>query len=284
MVSAVLGKESDIYPLVAVIIAVYKGDTLEFFAQAIDSLRQQSYPRERVKIILGVDGPLRDEVDQYINENSSIFYIISRSECNMGLASTLNRIIPQALHFDFVARMDADDIAHQERIISQVRYLSEHAEVGILGTAIIEFDEQRSYPARFYPDASNVRRTICRGSPLAHPSVMYRSSALKMLGGYPNVRGNEDIAMWFKAVNIGIIIDNLSVPLLYFRVSSGVWGRRGFSKAYGELKVYARGLIELSANPLLLLFPMARFIYRCLPQSLRQAVFKMIWFRNRLQS
>lgn len=284
MVTVALGKGDNLYPSVAVIIAVYKGDALEFFVQAIDSLRRQSYPRERVKIILGVDGPLCDEVERYIVDNPSIFYVISRSECNIGLASTLNRIIPQALHFDFVARMDADDIAHPERIATQVRYLSEHAEVGILGAAIIEFDEHGSYPVRFYPDASNVRRAICRGSPLAHPSVMYRSSALKKLGGYPNVRGNEDIAMWFKAVNVGITIDNLSVPLLYFRVSNGVWGRRGFSKAYGELRVYVRGIIELGANPLLFLFPIARFIYRCLPQSLRRAIFKMIWFRNRLQS
>lgn len=271
-------------PSVAIIIAVYKGDSLEYFSRAIDSLRSQSYPKESIKILLGVDGPLSSELEGYIEDNSSSFHLISRSESNLGLARTLNRLIQYALCFDYVARMDADDISHPERIGVQVKYLAEHEDVGILGSSIIEFDNFRSYPARVYPPAGEVKRKICRGSPLAHPTVMYRNSALRSLQEYPDLRGNEDIAMWFKAVKSGVVIDNLDKPLLYFRVSDGVWGRRGFSKAYGEYKVYARGIFELGCNPALQVFPLARFIYRCLPQVLRRAIFKMVWLRNGIQS
>ena len=59
------------WPKVAVLIAVYRGDSLRFFRRAVDSLLEQNYPRESIRIYLGVDGPLNADVEAYVSKARS---------------------------------------------------------------------------------------------------------------------------------------------------------------------------------------------------------------------
>lgn len=78
-----------------------------------------------------------------------------------------------------VARMDADDIAHPERLQVQKHYMDAHPEVALCGTGIRKIDaegrvswiEHRDY------DAFMVRWIARFNMPLVHPTFMFRNPA-----------------------------------------------------------------------------------------------------------
>lgn len=270
------------WPSVGVLISVYGGDDQEHFRTALNSLKVQTYPKEALKIYLGVDGPLSEALEDVIEENSDFIYCLSRSEHNVGLAETLNRLIRLSIDCNYLARMDSDDICHGQRIKKQVIHLENNPDVDILGCSIIEFTQNRAFPPRKYPKKDAVLRSIPKASPLAHPSVIFRNTAIKKLERYPEVRGNEDIAMWFKALKIGLIIENLEEPLLYFRVSEGLHSRRGSSKALSEFYEYWRGIQDLGLSPHFLIYPVARLVYRLCPRFFSKILFSKVGMRNSL--
>ena len=54
---------------VAVLTTLYKGDNLGQFSLALDSLLQQSYAAENLRIYLYVDGPITLEQQEFLNSN-----------------------------------------------------------------------------------------------------------------------------------------------------------------------------------------------------------------------
>ena len=61
---------------ISFIITVYKNDKLEFFKEAIESIVNQDYGFNNINIYLGIDVQLPDNTQNYINENSNLFYEI----------------------------------------------------------------------------------------------------------------------------------------------------------------------------------------------------------------
>ncbi|EGR1670319.1 glycosyltransferase, partial [Vibrio parahaemolyticus] len=78
---------------VAVIMSVYKNDKLNWFKEAIESLKSQDIGWENINLYLGIDGELPMEVEEYISELSP--YKVIKNEKNMGLAATLNKLISE---------------------------------------------------------------------------------------------------------------------------------------------------------------------------------------------
>ena len=59
----------------------------------------------------------------------------------------------------YVARMDADDVAHPERLARQVSFMNEHPEVGVLGTrTTFATSVQKSSGMRWFVDWQNAIR------------------------------------------------------------------------------------------------------------------------------
>ena len=54
-------------------------------------------------------------------------------EANVGIAHALNTGLARA-QGRYIARMDADDISHPERLAKQFGYMEAHPEIGVLGT------------------------------------------------------------------------------------------------------------------------------------------------------
>jgi glycosyltransferase involved in cell wall biosynthesis len=94
-----------------------------------------------------------------------------------GLAARLNQCIEQA-QGEYVARMDADDIAYPERFERQVQYLKSHPDIDLLGHGAVLFKGDGQVIGT-YPTACE-HEEICRrpwwGFPLAHPTWMGKRS------------------------------------------------------------------------------------------------------------
>jgi glycosyltransferase involved in cell wall biosynthesis len=263
---------------VAVIMSVYRLESPDLFVRAVESILNQDIdPSVQIRIYLGVDGevprPLRDVILTYEKRLYRVFWFKE----NRGLACVLNDLISSLENEDFVFRMDTDDFSYPHRFQRQLAYLQEHPEVDILGTSIVEVGEGTKAPRVIHfsrESEQSARRYIARGVPVAHPTVCFRGSVFAKIDGYPTVRNNEDIALWFLCLSSGLKFANLREPLYEFTVNKDFLRRRGFEKAFTEFLVYARGIWILHGLTLDYFFPLARFILRLSPRFIQRYAYR----------
>lgn len=269
-------------PLVAVLLPVYGRDNPAHLDESLSSVAAQSYPKHQIRLYVAQDGPVSEAHKRVLAKHRDLIYEICEQPGPAGLAANLNNALSRVSGCKYVVRQDADDISVKIRLERQITYLEENPHIGILGSAIVEFDDsdRAMHRVRRYPQGANVRAALAKGSPLAHPSVVFRAEVLYDLGGYPIASMNEDLALWFSAAKRGVQIDNLEEPLVWFRVTAATAGRRGFEKATEEFRIYARGIIDLGLPFFMMVYPVARFAYRVMPKWLRASVFKMTSVRN----
>ncbi len=118
---------------------------------------------------------------------------------NMGLPKTLNRGLTLA-RYDWIARMDGDDISEPQRFERQLAYLGRHPDIAILGTELMAFGDKQEifHYAERHEDIATAMLWVCS---IPHPTVMYRKEVILAAGGYPTDYPNaEDYALWTKIV------------------------------------------------------------------------------------
>lgn len=118
-----INKEAgQIEPTVAVLMPCYNAS--EYLVEALYSILNQSYPF--IKILLLDDGSTDDtlQIAQQISELDSRLEINSNKE-NIGIIKSRNKLL-DLCSYEYAAWMDADDIAHPERIMKQLQFMSCH--------------------------------------------------------------------------------------------------------------------------------------------------------------
>lgn len=94
----------------AVIMSLYRNDCIDFVTQAVESILNQSFAD--FDFYIKYDGIINAEVDSFLmNLSDERIKIYKRAE-NKGLAQSLNDLlnIVMPLEYEYIARMDADDI------------------------------------------------------------------------------------------------------------------------------------------------------------------------------
>ncbi len=261
---------------VAYLITVYKNDNYSFFLEAIDSILNQNYDAAKINIYLGIDGPLPENIESYIQMNRSLFKKIHRNEVNQGLAYTLNRLIEILEDEPYVLRMDSDDVCKPERTRLQVDFMEKNKEIGVLGGSIVEVDENRCIMSqRTYPKATaQAKNTIAKKSIFAHPATCFRKEVLAQGFKYnEKYRYSQDLALWFELLSQNIQIGNLDDVILELRVTSNFYKRRSRAKAFGEFQIYWNGIMQLHGPSYRLMYPVARLGTRLLPNRLIKYIY-----------
>jgi glycosyltransferase involved in cell wall biosynthesis len=255
-------------PMVAVLISVYKGDRANWFREAFQSIIGQNYPSDKIRIYLGVDGPVTEDVDAAIQEYRDKIWKLVRASENIRLPKILNKLIRELGDEEYVFRMDSDDVCEKDRFQAQIKAMEKDDRIGVLGTAIREFDvSSDDSVVRTYPlDHEILKRRMYLGLPVAHPSVCFRRTALDVIKGYDErALFSQDAELWFRAMSMGIRFANLEKPYLRFRCNRDTLRRRSIAKARQELKYYVEGCRDLYGTSPKLLFPYMRFGIRLLP-------------------
>ena len=102
------------------------------------------------------------------------------SERNLGPVASSNRVAKEA-RAPLVARMDADDISHPQRLEAQVKVLGERPDFGLVGTLCESIDSEGRRLRG--PDVWRLTRHLPL-APFPHGSIMYRRDLFALLGGY----------------------------------------------------------------------------------------------------
>jgi len=184
--------------------------------KAIKTVIKQSFSDWQLIVVNdGSTDSTVDLVNQLISEDPRITLIDSKN--NQGLAASLNKGIAVSTG-EYIARMDADDLALKERLRLQVDYLDEHPDVMVLGGgAIYQNSQGKVLGEVFMPEEHNdIIQWLLRSSPFIHPTVMMRKSFLNVTSGYDDsLKRAQDYDLWFRGQNIGLY-HNLQIPILTY--------------------------------------------------------------------
>ena len=109
---------------VSVIMSVYN-EEIRVLREAVESILNQSY--KKLQFIIVLDNPnnkeIRDTLKKYSIEDKRIELI--ENEENIGLVNSLNKAL-KLVTGKFIARMDADDVAHKDRIRTQLEAINKY--------------------------------------------------------------------------------------------------------------------------------------------------------------
>lgn len=173
-----------------------------------------------------------------------------------GLVAALNTGLARA-RAPLLARMDADDVAHPERLALQAARLREDGAIQVLGCRVRLLGApgfanrgMRDYVRwqNRLVDHDAIVREMFVESPLAHPSVMMPADRLRALGGYRSFDGPEDYDLWLRCHAAGLRFAKLERTLLLWRD-----GPRRLTRTdprYGRARFQALKLTALGRGPL----------------------------------
>ena len=165
-------------PLISVIMAVYNGE--KYLRESIKSiLKQTCTDFEFVIINDGSYDRTGEILDEFAKVDKRIKVI---QQENKGLAQSLNNGIQMA-RGEFIARMDADDIALPNRLEAQSRAMLKNKRIGLCHSLFgLINDEGHRHALRkqvgFRFSSLQTRWTLIWRNCICHPSVMMRHSVL----------------------------------------------------------------------------------------------------------
>lgn len=224
---------TDSTPLVSWLICSNVGG--KALSDAIDSCLGQSF--QDFEIVVISNGPQAEDILQSLS-------LSVRNEPRIRAALThvrhLNFSLALGLHLcrgRYVARLDADDIAYQERLSIQVAYLQAHPEVGVVGSDYELLDETGAVVgAVTLPRTdSHIREALLQGNPLCHPAVTFRRQVALDVGGYLGGLHAEDYDLWCRIADVpGIRFANIDTSLIGYRANPNGAARRSRS-AYASM-------------------------------------------------
>jgi len=142
-----------------------------------------------------------------------------RNSRNLGLVETLNTGLREA-GARYIARMDADDIAHPDRLGQQLAFMQAHPDVAICGTWSRTIGEGITSWETHYPVGhADIVCHMLFNTGLTHPTVMLDRAQLQQHGlayegRHPHA---EDYDLWTRAAHV-VRLANLPQVLLDYRV------------------------------------------------------------------
>ena len=265
------------------LITVYHRIEPAHLREALESLARQT--RLADEIVIVADGPLTPELDAVVEgfvADRGDARVVKLAE-NQG-AGPASQAGLETIHSEWVARLDADDVAHPERFERQLGYAEAHPEVDVIGTAVAEFQdstethgEVRSLPGSH----EEIAKYAKMNSPVNNPSVMMRTEAVDQVGGYRDVHHMEDYDLYARLLAGGYRFVNLPEPLTFFRVDDAQFSRRTKGMFAAE-QAMQRNLIAygLISRPRAWFNIAARTAYRALPKALLRRVYARLFHRQ----
>lgn len=183
--------------LVSVVMSVYNGE--KYLRAAIDSILNQTY--DNFEFLIINDGSTDGTMSILNTYNDKRIKILNNIE-NKGLIYSLNRGFNEAKG-EYIARMDADDIALKNRLYDQIQYLEENKDIDICDGGIQIFKNNLSFISKRYVEQrsfSEIKTRLLFRNCMVHPAIMIRKKAIELFGFEYNIedKGMEDYGLWMK--------------------------------------------------------------------------------------
>ena len=194
-----------------VIMPVYNGEM--YLEEAVDSILNQTFKDFKLLILNDNSTDSTPEILQAYQKKYQRVEVINKSE-NVGPANLRNEGIERA-QSEFVALMDADDIALPTRFEKQMNVFKTHPNIGVCGTWFTFFgDKEKLIKHNVKPEALKVQFLSSCG--IGNPTVMFRKSAIKDFRFEHQYVPAEDYGLWSEVIQVTDFY-NIPESLLNYR-------------------------------------------------------------------
>ena len=265
---------------ISVLIPVCNKENVEYFKMALDSIINQTYQAKEIVIVK--DGILSDDINKTINSYITEFpnfihsYQLNKCRC---LGEVL-RYGVEKCKYDYIARMDADDVSITTRFELQVDELIKNKDIDIIGGYIEEYDEKMEnlIDVRKVPLISkNIIKFAKRQCPFNHGSVIIKKSTLLKIGNYSNYL-LEDYELWARMIINKCNMKNIPYILVKNRTGNEMYKRRSGLKQVKKIFQIERVLLNYKIINLIEFFCniIIRILVAFCPVKLKKFLYKYI--------
>ena len=246
-------------------------NSAEYLSFAISSVLTQTY--EHWELILADDGSSDNSLaiaNMYAEEDSRI-RVVSDGR-NKKLPYRLNQLIEESTG-DLIARMDADDIMHPERLEKQLSFLETNKRYDLVSTGLVSIDKDNIVKGyrkveSLYDDFSNIETSY----PIVHPSVMARRSWFERNRYSEKYPRAEDFELWTRAIsNNDFKMAVLPDLLLYYREEGNLSVDKILNTYNDVFKIYSS------------YHPYGKFNLNAIKKNLKMLVVKGLYYSGNLQ-
>jgi amylovoran biosynthesis glycosyltransferase AmsE len=217
--------------IISILIASYN-TKIEFIYECLDSISIQrgNFAIELVWINDGSDetysAKLEEALKTFSINNNFLSIKYHRLSKNKGLSYALNYGITQCSN-EIIFRMDADDIMHELRIITQLKFMLNTPDCVLCGTDIIPFsyvngkkkqvDRISDHPQKLTWEEYKKKRIFWI---LNHPTLCFKKSSVLEVGNYDKYLKLpfEDLDLELRILKKYGVVYNIKKNLLLYRI------------------------------------------------------------------
>lgn len=207
-------------PTLSVLLPVRNGES--FLREALSSLIEQSFPAFE---ILAVD-------DGSTDATGEVLRAVAREEPRLRVFTQEAKGIVAALELGrsrargrYLARMDADDIAHPDRFQRQMELIASDSRIAAVGSGVTYFPrtQVRDGALRYecwinsLTSHDSMVRDLFVECPLPHPTLLLRADFLDLVGGYRENGWPEDYDLILRLWEGGGRFGKVPESLLHWR-------------------------------------------------------------------
>lgn len=164
-----------------------------------------------------------------------------------GFAAALNRAIAES-RAEFIVRIDTDDWVDPSYIDELYDFMRAHPEFDVVSAQAEEFSASGTTRVLVTPGEKRAK-DVMRGSTPIHAASILRRAALMRVGGYPDHRRAEDLALWCELLLARSRLYVIPRVLYHHRVDPADFEKRKLRYRGGELRVRLHYYPLLGAGP-----------------------------------
>lgn len=214
----------------SVIMSIYSKVNPMDLKESIASIIHQTYKTN--EFILIKDGILTNKqeeiIKQVINENKDIIKVIELKK-NKGSGFAYNKGLEICMN-KWAAIMDSDDYAVPTKFEKQMRFLSEHKDIDVIGSNAVEFlgGMDNIISTRIMPESNDEIIKFSKGRcPIIQPTAIFRVKSVIDAGNYQHSPLTEDYDLYIRMIMNGCKFYTYQEILYYVRTSKDFFKRRG---------------------------------------------------------
>lgn len=210
-------------------------NAMPYLPDALESIINQTYTNlEIICINDSSTDETPDVLEQFALRDTRIRVV--HNETNLKLIATLNKGV-QLAQGEFIARMDADDVSHPNRIKAEVNHLITHSEIDIISTGTYLINEKGSNVGKIVPRQFSPYSSLFASffyTPIGHASLLGKTKVFKNAPylDTPYTKHTEDYELWTRLLRKNIQFVNIAEILFYYRINP-----TGVSRKHLDLQI-----------------------------------------------
>ena len=260
---------------VTVLTTVYNGE--KYLQETIDSILNQSLDEFQYIIVDDGSNDQTKEILQNIKDDRVEIVTIPHSGRGVALNTGLEKC-----KTNFIAILDADDLADKNRLFCQLKVFNEDQDVDVVSSYfsinLSDFNQNKEIQEDY--KYSNIEyKNFIKHNAICHSSAMIKVECLRKVSGY-NVNRTElfDYDLWLRLMAIGCRFSKIEFPLVFKRIhdEQNFEKRKRLKYLFSAARCKYRAIKMASNNILDYMLLILTFLYGLLPTKIRECKMETI--------